>query len=61
MTFLYCRHGERCDELVQRLNKVNKELGEFNQRETEMRAKVGEKDKEVALIKHDLKVRQQNI
>ena len=51
------RERERCEELVGRLSKANKDLSEFNQRETEMRAKIGEKDKEVALIRHDLKVK----
>ena len=55
------RERERCEELVGRLSKANKDLSEFNQRETEMRAKIGEKDKEVALIRHDLKVNQTEV
>ena len=49
------RERERSKELEMRLAKVNKEVSEANQRENELRAGFGKKDKEVALIKHELK------
>jgi len=55
------RERERSDDLVARLNKVNKELGDANQREAEMRTGLGKKEKEMALVKHDLKELQRKV
>ena len=49
------REQSRSRELEARLGKVNKEVTEANQRENDLRAGVAKKDKEVALIKHELK------
>ena len=49
------RERERVKELETRLAKISKDVTEANQRENELRAGIGKKDKEVALIKHELK------
>ena len=49
------RERERVKELETRLAKISKDVTEANQRENELRAGLGKKDKEVALIKHELK------
>ena len=55
------RERERSEELVSRLNKVNKEIAESTQRENELRSGIGKKDKEIALIRHDLKELQRKV
>lgn len=49
------RERERSDELSSRLSKSINELDEANQREVELRSSLGKKDKDNALIKHELK------
>lgn len=49
------RERERAEELTNRLNKLNKELSEANQREGDVRTNLGKKEKEFALVKHELK------
>ena len=49
------RERERVKELETRLAKISKDVTEANQRENDLRAGLGKKDKEVALIKHELK------
>ena len=61
MTDQLLRERERCEELVGRLNKVNKELSDANQRENEIRTTVGKKDKEIALVKHNIKELQRKV
>eukprot|EP00094_Tigriopus_californicus_P011701 TCALIF_11305-PA protein Name:"Similar to ROCK2 Rho-associated protein kinase 2 (Bos taurus)" AED:0.07 eAED:0.07 QI:570/0.90/0.91/1/0.81/0.83/12/913/1380 len=49
------RERERNEEVNNRLNKQSKELNEANQRENELRSEVGKREKDIALIKHELK------
>ena len=46
---------ERLEELNNRLNKSSKELADANQREDEMRSELGRKEKDLALVRHEVK------
>ena len=52
---------ERLEELNNRLNKSSKELADANQREDEMRSELGRKEKDLALVKHELKEMQRKV
>lgn len=49
------RERDRAEELSNRLSKIKDELSESGQRETDLRSHLGKKEKEVALVKHELK------
>ncbi len=49
------RERERAEELNQRLNKSSKDMADSGRREAELRSEVGKREKEMALMKHELK------
>ena len=49
------RERDRAEELNNRLNKAAKEVSEAGQRESELRTGLGAKEKELALLRHQLK------
>ena len=49
------RERDRAEELNNRLNKTVKDLSEAGQREAELRGEMGSKEKELALVRHQLK------
>ena len=49
------RERDRADELSNRFAKIKEEFAEAGQREAELRSHLGKKEKEVALVKHELK------
>lgn len=49
------RERERCEDLTNRLAKSMKDLAEANTRENDIRTNLGKKDKDLALVKHELK------
>ena len=49
------RERDRAQELNNRLNKSSKELSDASQREAELRGDLGAKEKDLALLRHQLK------
>ena len=49
------RERDRAEELTNRLAKIKEELSESGQREADLRSNLGKKEKETALVKHELK------
>ncbi len=49
------RERERAEELNNRLNKSAKDLADSGQREAGLRTEVGQKEKEIALVRHEIK------
>ena len=49
------RERERTEEINNRLNKLSKELSDSNARESTLRDDMGKREKEIALIRHELK------
>ena len=49
------RERDRAEELANRFAKIKEELTEAGQREADLRSHLGKKEKEVALVKHELK------
>ncbi len=49
------RERERAEELNNRLNKSAKDISDAGQREAELRVDLGKKEKDIALIRHELK------
>jgi chromosome segregation ATPase len=49
------RERERAEELNNRLKQSSKDVAESNNRESELRSDLGRKEKDFALVKHELK------
>ena len=49
------RERDRAEELANRFAKIKEDLTEAGQREADLRSHLGKKEKEVALVKHELK------
>ena len=50
------RERDRAEELNMRLSKSAKELNDASLRENELRNELGQKEKELAIVKHEIKV-----
>ncbi len=55
LTEQLARERDRAEELNNRLTKSAKDLGDAGRREAELRSDLGRKEKDLALIKHEVK------